>query len=455
MTAADDRPVTLIRGGHVLTMGPAGDLRDGGVAIANGEIVAVGSFRDLRSLHPEAEVVGDDRSVVTPGLVNGHTHLSEALIPGMGEDLTLQVWTDRIVGPAGRHLDREMAEVGTLLKAIEMIRTGVTTVNDMFVHTNMGSYASLGVVDGLRQAGLRGVVSFGAEDVWDPHPTEAYVEEHEALAEHAAAAPLIDFRLGIGTMLGQTDGLLARSASLAVERGWRVHIHLAEVREEVVDGSLRFGETTVARAARLGLLDEAVVAHAIWLREPEVQLLAERRAGVVHNPLANMILASGVCRVATLRRAGIPVGLGTDGAASNDSQDMLQTVKVAPLLQKVTHLDPTVLSARDALTMATREGAQALGLGSIGSLEPGKRADIVRFCGDGPGLANVHDPYQQIVYCASSRDVADVWVDGRRILREGSLTTIDERLVVEASRPLARELARRAGLDRYSCLARS
>jgi cytosine/adenosine deaminase-related metal-dependent hydrolase len=455
LTDPDDVSVTLIRGGHVLTMGPAGDLRDGAVAIANGEIVAVGSFEDLSSVHPRAEVVGDDRSVVIPGLVNGHTHLSEALIPGMGEDLTLQVWGDRIVGPAGRHLDREMAEIGTLLKAIEMIRTGVTTVSDMFVHTNMGSYASLGVVDGLRRAGLRGVVSFGAEDVWDPHPPESYVEEHEALAEHAAGAPLIDFRLGIGTVLGQTDTLLARSATLAAERGWRVHIHLAEVREEVVGGSLRFGETTVARAARLGLLDEAVVAHAIWLREPEVELLADRRVGVVHNPIANMILASGVCRVATLRRAGIPVGLGTDGAASNDSQDMLQTIKVTPLLQKVTHLDPTALSARDALRMATREGAQALGLTSIGSLEPGKRADVVRFRGDRPGLANVHDPYQQIVYCASSHDVADVWVEGRRILVEGNLTTIDERSVVEASRPLARELVRRAGLDRYSCLVSS
>jgi cytosine/adenosine deaminase-related metal-dependent hydrolase len=452
---ARDGSVTLIRGGHILTMGPGGDVRDGAVAIGDGQILTVGPFEEVRSLYPAAEIVGDATSVVAPGLVNGHTHLSEALIPGMGEDLSLQVWGDRIVGPVGRHLDREMAEVGTLLKAIEMIRTGVTTVNDMFVHTNIGSYASLGVVDGLRRAGLRGLVSFGAEDVWDPHPPEAYADEHEALAEHAADAPLIDFRLGVGTVLGQTDALLTRSASLAAERRWRVHIHLAEVREEVVGGSLRFGETTVARAARLGLLQHAVVAHAIWLRETEVELLAERGAGVVHNPVANMILASGVCRVTRLRRAGVPVGLGTDGAASNDSQNMLETIKIAPLLQKVTHLDPTAMSARDALAMATREGAEALGLPWVGSLEPGKRADVVRFRGDGPGLANIHDPYQQIAYCASPGDVADVWVDGQRVLREGKLTTFDEREVVEASRPLARELARRAGLDRYSCLARS
>lgn len=447
--------VTIIRGGHVLTMGGLGDIRDGAVAIAGGTILDVGAYDQVRSRYPGAPVVGDERSIILPGFVNGHTHLSEALIPGMGEDLTLPVWGDRIVGPAGRHLTREMAEIGTLLKAAEMIRTGVTTVNDMFVHTNMGSLASLGVVDGLERAGLRGLVSFGAEDVWDPHPVAAFVEEHHALAERVAGSALLAFRLGVGTMLGQSDRLLEASARLVAEHGWRVHVHLAEVREEVVGGMLRFGETTIERADRLGLLQGATVAHAIWLREHEIDLLRERGAGVVHNPVANMILGSGVCRVGALRRAHVPVGLGTDGAASNDSQDMLQTIKIAPLLQKVHHLDPTALSARDAVAMATVEGARALGLTDVGSLERGNRADLVRFHGRLPGLANVHDPYQQIVYCASALDVADVWVDGRRLLDDGRLLTIDEEAVVHASRSLARTLVDRAGLHAYSCLAPS
>jgi 5-methylthioadenosine/S-adenosylhomocysteine deaminase len=169
---------------------------------------------------------------------------------------------------------------------------------------------------------------------------------------------------------------------------------------------------------------------------------------VVHNPVANMILASGVCPVPALRGAGIPVGIGTDGAASNDSQNMLEAVKAAALLQKLARLDPRALTAGDVLAMATVEGARALGLEAlIGSLEPGKRADLVRLRGDRPGLANVHDPRQQVVYCASPADVADVWV------ADGRLVDHDLAALVEASRPLAADLVTRAGLERFSRLA--
>jgi cytosine/adenosine deaminase-related metal-dependent hydrolase len=175
---------------------------------------------------------------------------------------------------------------------------------------------------------------------------------------------------------------------------------------------------------------------------------------VVHNPVANMILGSGVCPLAALRGAGIPVGIGTDGAASNDSQNMLEAVKAAALLQKVARLDPRAASATDVLTMATVEGARALGLeGLVGSLEPGKRADVVRLRGDRPGLANLHDPRQQVVYCTSPTDVADVWVDGARRVADGHLVDHDLAALVEASRPLAADLVTQAGLDEFSCLA--
>jgi len=167
-----------------------------------------------------------------------------------------------------------------------------------------------------------------------------------------------------------------------------------------------------------------------------------------------MILGSGVCPLAALRGAGIPVGIGTDGAASNDSQNMLEAVKAAALLQKVARLDPRAASATDVLTMATLEGARALGLdGVVGSLQPGRRADVVRLRGDRPGLANVHDPRQQVVYCASPSDVADVWVDGARRVADGQLVGHDLAALVDASRPLAAELASRAGLGGLSRLA--
>jgi 5-methylthioadenosine/S-adenosylhomocysteine deaminase len=449
--------ISLVRGGQVLTMGPAGDLEDGAVAFADGSILAVGPFGELATRFPGAEVAGDEHGVVLPGLVNAHTHLSEALVPGMGEDLTLFEWIDRVVGPAGRHLTREMARIGAMLKGAELLLSGATCVGDMYHHTNVGSLASLGAVDGLEAIGLRGVVSFGAEDMTEPDGqlVSALLDEHEALADRCVASDLVGFRLGVGTVLAQSDALLAASAKLARDRGWGVHTHLAEVREEVVDAGLRWGRTTVERAAEVGLLDVSVLAaHCIWVRETDIAALAEAGVGVVHNPVANMILGSGVCPLAALRGAGIPVGIGTDGAASNDSQNMLEAIKTAALLQKVARLDPRALTAGDVLAMATIEGARALDLdGMVGSLEPGKRADVVRLRGDRPGLANVHDPRQQVVYCASPSDVADVWVDGARRVADGALVGHDLAALVEASRPLAAELVTRAGLGGLSRLA--
>ena len=448
--------VNVVRGRHVLTMGPAGDLEGGAVAFAGGEVLAAGPFEELAARFPDAEVTGDDHGVVLPGLVNGHTHLSEALLPGMGEDLTLFEWIDRIVGPAGRHLTWEMARVGAMLKGAELLLSGATCVNDMFCHANLGSMASLGAVDGLEEIGLRGVVAFGPEDIdeADRHPVADFMAEHEALADRCAASDLVGFRLGVGTVLGQSDQLLAASARAAREHGWAVHTHLAEVREEVVEARRRWGRTTVERAADVGLLEVPVVAgHGIWVGQREIALLAGAGVAVVHNPVANMILGSGVCPLAALRGAGIPVGVGTDGAASNDSQNMLEAVKTAALLQKVAHLDPRAATADDVLAMATVEGARALGLdGLVGSLQPGRRADLVRLRGDRPGLANVHDPRQQVVYCASPADVADVWVDGERRVADGRLIGHDLAALVEASRPLAADLVTRAGLGGLSRL---
>jgi 5-methylthioadenosine/S-adenosylhomocysteine deaminase len=458
----DRATTTIVRGGHLLTMGPAGDLADGAVAFADGEILAVGGFDELAGRFPDAQVVGDAHGVVLPGLVNAHTHLSEALIPGMGEELTLFEWGSRIITPAGRHLTREMARVGSMLKGAELLLSGVTTVNDMFCHSNIGSLASLGAVDGLEAMGLRGVVAFGPEDAAEPRPPRPHpdpvggcLQEHQALADRCAASPLVSFRLGVGTLLGQSDALLTASALAAREHGWAVHTHLAEVREELTRARARWGRTTVQHAAEVGLLEVPLLAaHCVWVDEADLQLLAIGGATVVHNPVANMILAVGVCPVRAIRRVGIPVALGTDGAASNDSQHMLETVKAAALLQRVARLDPHALTASDVLAMATIEGARALGLDRlVGSLEPGKRADVIRLGADRPGLANVHDPRQQVAYCGQAADVTDVWVDGHRRVADRLLVDHDVAALVAASRPLAAELVTRAGLGAFSQLA--
>ena len=435
---------TLVRGAWVLTQGADGELRDAAVAIEGGAIVAVGSFSQLRQQHPEAEVIGDGTGVVTPGFVNAHTHLSEALATGIGSELRLAEWGAQIVGPLGAVLTEQDAYEGTRLRAVELLLSGVTTVNDMFVHYNPDEMASLGVVEGLRSAGLRGVVSFGAEDLDGWGTVERMLAEHDALA--AAAGGLVTFRYGIGTLLGQTDGLLADGIAHASDRGWAVHTHLHETREELAASLERWGVRPIAHAGRLGLFDLDVIAgHAVWVEDDEIDLLAERGVTLAHNPVANAILGSGVAPVPRLRAAGIVVGIGTDGAASNDSQNMLEAVKLAALLQKVHHLDPAVIDAPTVLRMATIDGARALGLDAqTGSLEVGKRADVVLFQ-DAVEVAVLHDPAGQLVYGASPRAVADVLIDGRRVVRDHRVVTVDEAAQGELCRPLVARIARDAG----------
>ncbi|ROO87055.1 cytosine/adenosine deaminase-related metal-dependent hydrolase [Actinocorallia herbida] len=453
-TAADrvPREEVLVRAAWVLTVGPGGEIEDGAVHVRDGRIVEVGGYRELRGRLPGLPVEGDGTGLLIPGLVNTHTHLSEALATGMGSELTLFEWGERIVGPLGSVLTAEDAREGTRLRAVEMLLSGVTTVNDMFVHGNPDDLASVGVVAGLEEASLRGVVSFGAEDAAIPGaPPWADVDrvmaEQDALAQACAAAELVSFRYGIGTLLGQSDALLEAGADVCRDRGWAVHTHLAEVREELVAAAQRWGRRTIPHALALGLFDRPLIAgHGVWVTEADIEILAAHEVAIAHNPVANMILGSGVCPVPRLRSAGISVGIGTDGAASNDGQDMLQAVKAAALLQKVHALDPSVIDAPTVLRMATLDGARALGLDHlVGSLEPGKRADLV-LLQDSVCVSVLHDPCGQLVYGASPRAVRSVWVDGRRVVADHACTTVDEAEQIARSRALAARLAQASGL---------
>jgi len=450
-----ERVETLVRAAWVLTVGPDGDVADGAVHVRDGEIVAVGGYDELRADLPDVPVVGDGTGLLIPGLVNAHTHLSEALTTGMGSELTLFEWGQRIVGPLGCVLTTGAAREGTVLRAVELLLTGVTTVNDMFVHSNRDDFASLGVVDGLVSTGLRGVVSFGAEDAYDPAAPWADVarimDEQDDLAAAvrtaAARGAPVGFRYGVGTLLGQSDELLEAGVAACRARDWAVHTHLAEVREELVAASARWGRRTIPHALRLGMFERPLLAgHGVWVTEADVEILAGHGVAIAHNPVANMILGSGVCPVPRLRAAGVTVGIGTDGAASNDSQDMLQAVKMAALLAKVHAVDPAVLDAPTVLRMATLDGARALGLDHLaGSLEPGKRADLV-LLQDTVCVSMLHDPCGQLVYGASPRAVRDVWVDGRRLVADHTCVVVDERDQIERVRPLARRLAIDSGL---------
>lgn len=450
--------VTIVRGAWVLTMGPAGALRDAAVAFdADGRITAVGDPAELLATNPGAEIVGDGNGIVLPGFINAHTHLTEGLITGMGETAVLWEWFNRVVNPSGEIITRDQVALGTRLKAVEMLESGITTVNDMSCHRNLGSLASLGAVDGLAEMGMRGIVSFGAENVYEGAPPESeFMAEHEALADRISGEKLIGFRAGIGTVLGITDKLFELTVNACAEHGWAVHTHLAEIREEITESKLTNGNrTTIEHSDRMGLLEHEVIAgHCIWCSENDIGLLASRDVAVAHNPVANMILASGVCPVPRLKREGVRLGIGTDGAASNDSQDMFGAIKTTALLQKVHKLEATAITAPEVLEMATIGGARAIGLeNEVGSLEPGKRADVVLLDGNGPELAVLHDPFQQIVYGATPRSVSDVWIDGVHRVTDAATIGIDRTALAAEARENARELANRGEMTGESAYA--
>jgi 5-methylthioadenosine/S-adenosylhomocysteine deaminase len=446
----------LVRAGHIITSAegrlPA-VIENGAVLVTDGLIAAVGPYAELRADHTDVAVYGDEYGILTPGLVNTHGHFSEGLITGMAEQYTLWEWLHALINRVDPHLDAEMAEVGTLMAGVQMLHSGITTANDMFC-SDPGREAPLtpGVVKAMDDLGLRGVLSFGAGDQGSTGSIEAQFAEHEALREAVAASARCTFRLGVGAVGGQSDEMFARSVEYATSHAVGVHIHLQEVREEVTATLQRRGLTPVGMCAADGLFDApTIAAHCVWVDRHDRETMAAHQVGVAHNPVSNMILASGVAPITEFRALGVDVGIGVDGPASNDSQDMLQAVKATSLLARVHHQQAAAMSAAEAFEMATIGGARALRMADqIGSLEVGKKADLVLFDGATPALACVHDPIQAVVNIAGPKEIAAVWVDGHQLVDRGRVTSVDVTDVVRRARPLADKLVALADLTHLS-----
>jgi len=426
---------TLVRARHVITMAVPDLIDDGAVAIDGTDIVAVGDWTRLRDRYRDAAVIGDGTGIVTPGLVNAHGHFSEAFLAGRADGLTLLEWKQAVLATAGDQT-REIARLGTMLRAAEMAQSGVTTVADMFVCApDPAQPVTPGVVDGLAAVGLRGDLSYGAKD-GDGIGIGDLMAEHEALRDACVGSDRVRFRMGISNVISAGPDLIRHSAREAREAGLPIHMHLEEVREEVTWCRTRWGVTPVRHVADLGVFESDVLAaHVVWADQDDMRILADAKAAVAHNPVSNAILGSGVCPLDSYAAHGVPIGLGTDGAASNDRQDMLEVIKVGALLQKIHRLQAGAVGAHECLRMATLGGARALGLGDLtGSLEPGKRADVVLFTRESPRMAFASDPCLAVVYAASPADVSDVWVDGERVVADGSVRTVDTREVIAEAR---------------------
>lgn len=367
-----------------------------------------------------AEVVDLSGRWVLPGFVNAHTHAAMSLLRGYADDLPLERWLEDHIWPVEANLDADHIHAGTLLAATEMLAGGVTTFADMYLYMD-------GAAEAVQTVGARAVLAPGLLEALGPMDETLAAAVDFAERWDGAADGRITVNLGPHSVYTCPPDFLRDIADAARDLDVRLHMHLSETRSEVEGARARHGATPVQLAADAGILDAGcLAAHAVWVDDDDIALLAEAGAGVSHNPRSNMKLASGVAPVTRLRSVGIPVGLGTDGAASTNQLTMLEEMRTASLLQKVTRGDATALPAAEVLRMATSDGARAVGLGdTIGSLTPGKRADVVVLRPDRAGTTPVHDPLSTVVYSAQDQDVERVYCDGVLVVEDGHVVTVD------------------------------
>jgi 5-methylthioadenosine/S-adenosylhomocysteine deaminase len=423
---------TLIVGGTVLTMEPGSEpIANGAIAVADGRIAAVGLAEDLFEQAPTGGVVNAAGCLVMPGLVNTHAHLAMTLMRGLADDLPLMEWLENHIWPAEKnHMDRVAVRLGTELAVAELFLAGVTTTADMYFFGNE-------VASVLAHAGMRGVIAESLIDFATPRcktPEEMMAKQRE-LAEEYRAHPLITASIAAHSPYSVCAANLVKEAELAEELGVSLQIHLSETRWEVEKLLEEKGRSPVAYLADLGVLsDRTVAAHCIHVSHDDIEVLREFEVGVAHNPVSNLKLASGVAPVPAMTEAGLKLSLGTDGAASNNTLDLLRDMQLAALLHKGVVGDPTVLPARSMIEMATIGGARVLGLDTeIGTLVEGKQADITCIAVDGPHATPIYDPWSHLVFAARASDVRHVLVGGKLVVGNRTLNTLDlERIEAQA-----------------------
>ncbi len=414
----------LITGGTVVTMDAEDTfIEDGAVAVQDGRIVAVGPANELAAEYVGARPVSADGGLILPGLINTHTHVPMVLFRGLADDLDLMDWLENHIFPAeAEHVDEDFVRWGARLACLEMLRGGITTFVDMY-------YFEHAIAEEVERCGMRAVVGetlidFPAPDHETWQATIDYIRDFVATWRgHPRITPAVAPHAAY-TVSGDH---LIEAHRLATELDVPLLIHLAEDRAEIERVRQATGQTPVEYLADLGVLDDRVIAaHMVWPTDAEIELLAQRGVGVAHCPQSNMKVAAGVAPVPTMLTAGVAVGLGTDGAASNNDLDLWEEIDTAAKLHKVTSGDPKVVKARDALRMATLLGARAIDMeNEIGSLEVGKRADLIVVRTDGFHQTPYYDPYSLLTYSTKSSDVETVIVEGRVVVEQGRVLTLD------------------------------
>jgi 5-methylthioadenosine/S-adenosylhomocysteine deaminase len=410
----------VIDAGWVLPVEPAGAvLADHSIVVEGGRIAAVVATAEADASFAPAERVRLPDHVLVPGLVNLHTHAAMSLMRGLADDLPLMRWLQEHVWPAeSRHVSPEFVYDGTLLACAEMLRGGVTCANDMYFFPESAARAFL-------DAGMRASLGLIAIDFPSAYASDAddYLRRGLDCRDRLAGEALLSFCMAPHAPYTVGDPAFRRIATLAEELDLPVHVHVHETADEVAASTARHGCRPLERLERLGLLTERLIAvHAVHLEPAEIAALARAGASVAHCPSSNLKLASGFAPVAALLAQGVNVGIGTDGAASNNRLDLFQETRSAALLAKAVAGDAEAMPAHRALHCATLGGARALGLErSIGSIVPGKAADLAAVSLAGPETRPCFDPVSHVIYACGREQVTDVWVAGERVLRDRAL----------------------------------
>ena len=413
-------------------------IKNGAIAVKDKKIAFVGPEEVVAEKYTSDTIIGGEGKVAFPGLVNTHTHAAMVYFRGLADDLPLKVWLEEHIWPAeGKWLSPEFVGDAVELACLEMLKAGITVYNDMYFFGDA-------IAEATKRTGMRAVVGVGILDF--PSKSARTAEEYFANAESfvrnwkgdelitPCIAPHAPYTCGPET--------LKRAKTLSEKSGVPLHIHVSETQWEVNEILALYGKRPVEHLESLGFLDNTVLAaHCIWVEDNEIELLAKRGVGVSHCMESNLKLASGFAPVAAMLAEGVKVTFGTDGVASNNDLNILSEMSTTAKVHKALTKDPTVLDAKTVLLMATRWGAEAIGLGNVaGSLEEGKAADIVLADLEKPHLVPLYDIYSHIVYAMNASDIETVLVNGKVVLSERKLTTADEAEILQKAKEWGRKI---------------
>lgn len=437
-TGQTERPDILISGAQIVSPREEGPLvlPKGDIAVSGSKIAYVGPSPAPPQFQGAAKVIDGSGLVAMPGFVNAHTHAAMTLFRGFADDMPLMAWLTQKIWPAEARLKANDVYWGTMLACVEMIRAGVTTFADMYFFMDETAKA-------VDRTGMRASLSRGL--IGNAPGAEQGLAEGKELCErwNGACGGRITTMLGPHAPYTCPRSFLEKVMEAASELGVGMHIHLSETEGEVREcKAVHGGLSPIELMATYGLFEFPVLAaHCVHVSDRDIEILSARGVGVAHNPGCNMKISSGIAPVPKMLKAGVRVGLGTDGAASNNNLDLLEEARIAAFLHKLASSDPTVLAAREALYLATLGSARALRLEeTIGTIDEGKKADIVLMDSRRPHMYPRHDMVSHIVYSARSSDIRTVIIDGRVVMEDGVITTVDEEEVLARAEERAQAL---------------